>query len=327
MRLAALLLLAVLLAAPALGAPLIVNEINAVAGSGFLNGGTAACDGDGNCLTPPADTYFGRIAGNGGDWIELVVVGDHIDIRGWQLKICSSGICNDTLVFSNDLVWSDLRAGTLITVAEDEPTDLSFDPAGGDWWLNVRAHNGGSGTYISAENFPVNENDWNVTILDDTGAVVFGPIGEHLPITPGCSPPQDDVNEGEIVRLEQAPTALIDPCFSTLNDWEDGVLSSFGQENIWNAGFATQSFANLRGLSPVPDRDGDQIPDDGDFSGIAGDAPCIGGATAGCDDHRVRRKCHDSCRVEFASQVHLDGKPCDFLQEEIEEGLVFHVHG
>ena len=34
--------------------------------------------------------------------------------------------------------------------------------------------------------------------------------------------------DGEIVRLEQAPSALIDPCLTTLNDYEDGVISTFG---------------------------------------------------------------------------------------------------
>jgi hypothetical protein len=280
-----LLVSSVSLAFPALAAPLIVNEFNGVASGEYLNGGTATMDGEGNTSNLASDTYFGRIAGNGGDWIELVVVADHLDIRGWQLDICEGATCNDLLVFSNDLVWSDLRAGTVLTVSEDEPTDLGFDMGAGDWWMNVRAHNAGPGTYITASNFPVNHSDWNVTILDASGAAVFGPIGEHVPVTPGCSPPQDDVNSGEIFRLEQEPTALIDPCFSTLNDWEDGVLSSFGQENVWNGGLAAQSFANLRGLAPYPDRDGDQIPDDADLSGIAGDSPCTGGASAGCDDN------------------------------------------
>jgi len=278
-------LLVAALASSAGAAPLILNEFNAVSASGFLNGGTAGVDGDGNSTNPPSDTYFGRVAGNGGDWIELVVIADHLDIRGWKLDICEGVVCNDQLVFSNHAVWSDLRAGTIITVAEDEPTDLSFDPGGGDWWINVQADNGGSGTYITASNFPVNQNDWNLTIRDDSDAVVFGPVGEHVPVTPTCSPPQDDVNSGEIFRLEMAPSALIDPCFPTLNDWEDGVISTFGEENQWSGGTASQSFADLRGLEPYPDRDGDQIPDDGDFSGIAGDSPCVGGSTSGCDDN------------------------------------------
>ena len=39
----------------------------------------------------------------------------------------------------------------------------------------------------------------------------------------------------------------------------------------------------------MPDSDGDGIADDGDLSGIAGDARCTGGASAGCDDN---------CRLE-----------------------------
>ncbi|MGE4607513.1 MAG: CotH kinase family protein, partial [Myxococcota bacterium] len=248
----------------------------------------ASTDGDGNSINPPEDTYFGRIAGNGGDWIELAVIADHLDIRGWTLDICNAGVCGgNPLTFSNNVVWSDLRAGTIITVAEDEPTDLSFDPGSGDWWMNVQAHNGGSGTYITADNFAVNETDWKMSILDDDANVVYGPIGEHVPEDPvaGCFPPQDNLNAGEIFRLEEAPSALVDPCIKTLNDYEDGVLSTFGSPNQWNSGFASQNFDNLRNLQPYPDRDGDQIPDDGDMSGIAGDSPCVGGATAGCDDN------------------------------------------
>lgn len=271
----------------AAAAPLLVNEFNAVSSSNYLNGGTATVDGDGNSVNPPSDTYFGRIQGNGGDWIELVVVADHLDIRGWMLDICDGGVCGNLLVFTNDIVWSDLRAGTIITVAEDEPTDLSFDSGMGDWWMNVQAHDGGTGTYITASNFPVNHNDWKMTIHDELGSLVFGPIGEHVPVDPvaGCFPPQDDLNSGEIFRLEQAPSALIDPCLNTLNDWEDGVISTFGSPNAWNGGAAVQSFDSLRNLAPYPDRDGDQIPDDGDLSGIAGDAPCTAGSTVNCDDN------------------------------------------
>ncbi|MBW2664954.1 MAG: CotH kinase family protein [Deltaproteobacteria bacterium] len=289
------LLTAVVLATPVGAAPLIVNEFNAVSGSNYLNFGNATTDGDGNSINPPegevpaaADTYFGRIEGNGGDWIELVVVADHLDIRGWTLDICNGGVCGgDQLTFANHIVWADLRAGTIITVAEDEPTDLSFDPGSGDWWMNVQAQNGGPGSYITASNFPVNEVDWKMSILDDSANVVYGPIGEHVPEDPiaGCFPPQDNLNAGEIFRLEEAPSALVDPCIPTLNDYEDGVLSTFGSPNRWNSGFATQGFDALRNLESFPDRDGDQIPDDGDRSGIAGDTPCVGGATAGCDDN------------------------------------------
>jgi hypothetical protein len=279
---------AVLLApAPALGAPLVLNEYNAVSSGNYLNFGTATVDGDGNSTNPPTDPYFGRVPGNGGDWFELVVVGDHVDIRGWTLHICDDGVCDEQLTFSNHAAWSDLRAGTILTVAEDVPTDLSFDPNSGDWWMNVRAVNGGDATYITPNSFPVSEKDWQLTIRDEQGSHVFGPIGEHAPVDPNapCFPPNDDVNSGEIFRLEQPPSALSDPCFASLNDWEDGYHSTFGAPNVWNGGAAVQSFAHLRAGAAVPDRDGDGIPDDGDRSGWAGDTPCVGGATATCDDN------------------------------------------
>ena len=272
-------------ASPGIAAPLILNEFNAVASLEYLNGGTATTDGGGNSVNPPADSFFGRIPGNGGDWIELAVVGDHVDIRGWSLDICNNGSCTDTLTFSNHVVWSDLRAGTILTVAEDQATDLSFDMGSGDWWMNVQAANGGPGTYITASNFPVSHRDWNLTIRDDAGDVVFGPVGEHVPPSTNCNPPRGDVNSGEIFRLEMAPSAIVDPCRTSQNDWKDAVLSTFGAPNSWNSGTATQDFSYLRGLIPYPDLDGDGIPDDGDLSGIAGDTPCVGGATTTCDDN------------------------------------------
>ena len=53
-------------------AELILNEYNAVSSTNMLeNSGS--------------DTFFGQVLGNGGDWFELVVIRDRLDIRGWQL--------------------------------------------------------------------------------------------------------------------------------------------------------------------------------------------------------------------------------------------------
>jgi hypothetical protein len=145
-----------LLSASAHAAKLILNEYNAVSSENFLNGGDEFQDGDGN-IPPPADAFFGRVVGNGGDWFELVVVADHLDIRGWRLAIVDDDVPESPLVFSNSAIWANLRAGTIITVSEDVPDDVSYSPAAGDWWINVRAADpadGGTGTYITASNFP-----------------------------------------------------------------------------------------------------------------------------------------------------------------------------
>ena len=62
----------VLLSSAASAAPIFVNEYNAVSAANFLDG-TAS------------DATLGRVQGNGGDWIELVIVQDHFDLRGGSL--------------------------------------------------------------------------------------------------------------------------------------------------------------------------------------------------------------------------------------------------
>ena len=53
----------------AVAAPVILNEYNAVDDTKWL-------DKNGLTASTKSDTYFGRVAGNGGDWFELVVVGN-----------------------------------------------------------------------------------------------------------------------------------------------------------------------------------------------------------------------------------------------------------
>jgi hypothetical protein len=159
--------LALAAAAPALAVDVIVNEWNAVNDQKWLNSpDTAACTGAGgiSCGTDQ-DNFFGRVMGNGSDWIELVVVRDHVDLRGWKIQwVAGVGVAaadappigngNDIwwgdgttaqgeILFSNSAAWSDLRAGTIITLIQNTTaqggldTDLSFDPCRGDWWINV----------------------------------------------------------------------------------------------------------------------------------------------------------------------------------------------
>jgi hypothetical protein len=274
--------LIVLLALPvtASGAELILNEYNGVAPSVWLNGGTELVDDDGEAA---ADATLGRVLGNGGDWIELVVVADHLDIRGWRVQVCDNAVCAPELVFTNAALLSDLRAGTLITVAADmgalvRPEDASYNPVNGpgeDWWIELRAGAGGSGTYVSATSFTVSHTNSQITIRDAGGLLVFGPGGEG--IVPGVG-----LNQREVFKLETNPSALTTPDFV---GYADGSSSSYGAPNLFAGGLGVQSLAALRENLPVPDSDGDGIADDGDFSGIAGDARCTGGSTAGCDDN------------------------------------------
>ena len=153
--------LVALLALPfgASAAELILNEYNGVAPTVYLNGGTALVDDDGEAA---ADATLGRVLGNGGDWIELVVIADHLDIRGWRIQVCDNAVCAPELVFTNASLLANLRAGTLITIAADmagviRAENASYNPVNGpgeDWWIELRSFGSeATGTYISVGNF------------------------------------------------------------------------------------------------------------------------------------------------------------------------------
>jgi len=207
-------------------APLILNEYNAVRPGDLLEN-----DGE--------DAHWGRVAGNGGDWFELVVAIDHLDVRGWQLVVSdqtgSPGETVQTLVFSDDEIWSDLRSGTLITVSEELPDDLGYDPAAGDWWINVQAEAAASGTFITAIDFEVSNRDWQVTILEQDETVMFGPAGEGVH-------PASGIGSDEVLKLEEPPG----PAIGTRSNYRDGSSSTFGAPNVFAAGTRTQDFSLLR---------------------------------------------------------------------------------
>jgi hypothetical protein len=296
-----------LVPAPTSASPLILNEYNAVTKSKYLDGGDYE-DSD------KEDAYFasvpglpdGRIQGNGGNWIELVVTQDHLDIRGWQLRWAETG-ASDTdgtniwfgdssveqgiLTFSQTAsLWEDLRSGTILTIGQpkdievdtdfdgpnrnftddddadgswevviDLHTDTSFDPFSDDWWIHVStkdeqdAFEDGPGydrlirtvTNVDGDGpgkFSVGEQDWQLTITDDLGQPVCGPIGEDLSLWGGGG-----INDKEIGKLEADPSALVG-----LGDYEDGTSSTFGQPNVWSGGDQVQDFSALRSWVPEP---------------------------------------------------------------------------
>lgn len=204
--------------------PIILNEYNGVRPTGILKDGGS-------------DVFWGQVLGNGGDWFELVITRDHVDARGWQLVVSdNAGVGTpQTLTLSNDVIWSNLRAGTIITVSEDLPDDVSYDPQAGDWWINVRAAAAGTGTYITAADFEVSHTNWQLTIKDSFGTTLFGPAGEGIQPTSG-------IGNDEVFKLEENPGPHVHP----RADYNDGTSSSFGAANIFSAGSASQDFAELR---------------------------------------------------------------------------------
>ncbi len=205
----------------------ILNEWNAVASDKLL---------------PDGDPFWGSVLGNGGDWFELVVIEDHTDLRGWVLEMGDFDNddavfeITDTFEFGTDAFLGDLRSGTIITISEDLPDDVSYDPVGGDWWINFQANSNDDGAYFTAasqSNFDTNNKDWRLWIRDGNGAVVASPTGEGVGGLGG-------VGSDEIGELEDDPSAAILPT----SLYDDGNDSTFGSANGFDTGF--QDFSLLR---------------------------------------------------------------------------------
>jgi hypothetical protein len=236
---------------------LIPNEWNCVAPENYLD--TVDFEG-----SSKADTFFGRVQGNGGDWIELVVTTDRPDLRGWKLVWeygTNAGSGQGVIELGDHPLLASLRSGTIITITESRTaeggldTDLSYDPASGDWWINICTRDGGpattSGTITSGGQtsilppgeFEVNHNNWQVTILDAGGSHVFGPVGEAAPGWQGTG-----INSREVGKLEEDPSPFITPS----SNYNDGTSSTFGSPNIWSSGLFSQDFSALRSIIDQP---------------------------------------------------------------------------
>ncbi|BCW99739.1 MAG: hypothetical protein KatS3mg024_2566 [Armatimonadota bacterium] len=236
---------------------LILNEWNCVAPENYLD--TVDFEG-----STKSDTFFGRVRGNGGDWIELVVTTDRPDLRGWKLVWeygTNSGSGQGVIELGDHALLASLRSGTIITITESPTaeggldTDLSYDPVSGDWWINICTRDGGpvttSGsittggetTLLPAGEFEVNHNNWQLTIQDAAGNHVFGPVGEAALGWQGTG-----INAREVGKLEENPSPFITPA----SNYNDGTSSSFGSYNIWSSGLFSQDFSALRSVVNQP---------------------------------------------------------------------------
>jgi hypothetical protein len=236
---------------------LILNEWNCVAPENYLD--TVDFEG-----STKADTFFGRVQGNGGDWIELVVTTDRPDLRGWKLIWeygTNAGSGQGVIELGDHPLLASLRSGTIITITESRTaeggldTDLSYDPANGDWWINICTRDGGPATasgsislgaeriYLEEGEFEVNHNNWQLTIQDAAGNNVIGPVGEAAPGWQGTG-----INAREVGKLEENPSPFITPA----SNYNDGTSSTFGSPNIWSSGLFSQDFSALRSVINQP---------------------------------------------------------------------------
>jgi len=236
---------------------LVMNEYNAVGSTKWLKAGTAAADSTGG---QAADPTFGRVLGNGNNWIEFVVTTDHLDIRGWKLRWAETlrfasnntglwfgdaAVNQGIITFSNDTRWSNLRAGTILTVIEFDnagtgstsvpPTtgmndDFTFDPCNGDWSINVHTKNNtaliSTVTNVAVDtagNFSVGNDGWLLEVVNAAGTVVTPQCGEGATGYAGGG-----VSSTETCRLEGDPRLVTNTIM-----YDDADSSSFGRPNSW----------------------------------------------------------------------------------------------
>lgn len=215
---------------------------------------TASSGGGTHSITLPSeqgDTFFGVVRGNGGNWFELVVIKDHLDIRSWKLEWMNADPDSGSITFTTHAIWSDLRAGTIITIREDDLsppgygvllTDLSYDPSRNDWWIHANVDDF---TVVTQTGFKVDDDDWRMRILDDSANVIQDWIGEGTALWGGGG----GVGNDEVGKLEQDPSAAA-ATQPPVPSYNDGTSSTFGSANVWGAGTMKQDFSELRPFVP-----------------------------------------------------------------------------
>ena len=167
-------------------------------------------------------TGWARIKYNGGDWMELVVTEDHTDLRGWTLYWENNdnnfgiGFTADDRGFikmTNDPVWANLRAGTIITLSEDSyayeirdgyplapefsyehdtgyaydlRTNTGFDPFDGnnDWHIHFHVDEDYTDDGIATRWFEgysdikVDNDDWRMAIFDASNTTLADQVNQ-----------------------------------------------------------------------------------------------------------------------------------------------------
>lgn len=254
----------------------ILNEYNAVSSVDFLNGGVIPDprNGDGE------DTFFQTVAGNGGNWFELAVVGNGsagtVDMRGWKIEIATAAgnvfQPQNTIVLSQDGYWAAVPAGTILTF-----TQKTSAKGGLNTWINKVNRLGqpggsaiGSGSYAwsninlsdavyidqTASNIgngiSVGSSNTQFRILKPDGRIVAGPAGEGIQ-------PLAGVSSTEICELEADPSPSVSPYLDEaaaqdpLNQvYGDGAGSTFGEPNRFSGGTLAQNFSAFQTSNSAP---------------------------------------------------------------------------
>ncbi|MFH2004252.1 MAG: hypothetical protein ABIK27_05895, partial [Bacteroidota bacterium] len=104
------------------------------------------------------------------EWIELLVVQDGLDIRGWDLRdFSSTGGPQAPLVFSSNSLWSNLKSGTLIVITQVTTHIEDFDAS--DYVVTIKTSNS---TYFSGNPFNIAGASDAIQIRNASQTHIFG---------------------------------------------------------------------------------------------------------------------------------------------------------
>jgi hypothetical protein len=234
--------------------PIILNEYNAVGSEEYLGGG------DELEADAPFDSFFSRIEGNGGAWVEFVVT-QNSDIRKWTLEITNKD-STQILKLADHVALESIPAGTILTFSEgnrylgtsfNQTSRLNID---GYAWTNIWMHDSvliDQTNSTHPTNSPIGSDDTRFIWKNAANEIIYGPSGETIALSDsndnGIGDEPIAVGDSEVFRLEANPSASTNP----LNiNYDDGSSSSYGRPNLWSNDSIVQLFNGFLSVSSPP---------------------------------------------------------------------------
>ncbi len=234
--------------------PIILNEYNGVGTEEYLGGGDELEAG------APFDSFFSRIEGNGGAWVEFVVT-QNLDIRKWTLEITNED-STQILKLADHVALESIPAGTILTFSEgnrylgtsfNQTSRLNID---GYTWTNIWMHDSiviDQANSTHPTNSPIGSDDTRFTWKNAADEIIYGPSGEKIALSDsndnGIGDEPIAVGSSEVFRLEANPSASTNP----LNiNYDDGSSSSYGRPNRWSNDSIIQLFNGFLAVSSPP---------------------------------------------------------------------------
>ncbi|MDC0259994.1 thymidine phosphorylase, partial [Akkermansiaceae bacterium] len=234
--------------------PIILNEYNAVSTEEYLGGGDELEAG------APFDSFFSRIEGNGGAWVEFVVT-QNSDIRKWTLEITNKD-STQILKLADHVSLESIPAGTILTFSEsnrylgtsfNQTSRLNID---GYAWTNIWMHDSIVIDQVNSTHplsSAIGSDDTQFTWKNAADKIIYGPSGENIALSDsnnnGIGDEPIAVGDSEAFRLEANPSASTNP----LNiNYDDGSSSSYGRPNRWSNDLTVQLFNGFLAVSSPP---------------------------------------------------------------------------